>query len=326
MNIEELDKLVDIPQFADTVPKKEFLKTLPKLATLQINVGMLCNLECKHCHVSAGPTRKEIMSREVLEACLEVFKKFGFKYIDITGGAPEMNPDFEWFVKESAKIAEKVIVRTNLVILLSEKYKHLMQVYKDNKINVVCSIPFYTKKNTDNQRGDGVFEKSMIVLKQLNELGYGTDPELVLDVVYNPNGAFLPPAQSAMEGIYKERLYTQFGVVFNNLYTITNNPIGRFGDFLNNNGILEEYMYTLYGAFNPGTVENMMCRDQISVSWDGSLYDCDFNQAVDIKMNGVNNIFDLAKGNLDIREIKTGKHCYGCTAGAGSSCGGATAE
>lgn len=326
MKIEELENLVDVPKFQDMVDDKELLKTFPKLSVLQINVGRLCNLECKHCHVSAGPNRKEIMSREVLESCLGAFKRHGFDTIDITGGAPEMNPEFEWFLKESAKIAKKVIVRTNLVILLSDRYKHLIDLYKENKVNIVCSIPFYTKKNTDNQRGDGVFEKSIEVLRQLNKLGYGINPELVLDIVYNPNGAFLPPLQSSMEGLYKERLYTQYGVVFNNLYTITNNPIGRFGDFLNKNGILEKYMGTLYSAFNPATVENMMCRNQISVSWDGSLYDCDFNQAVDMKMEGTNNIFELANGDLNVRTVKTGKHCYGCTAGAGSSCGGATAE
>ncbi len=326
MKIDELEKMIDIPSFDDMVDDKSHLRTLPRLSVLQINVGRLCNLECKHCHVSAGPMRKEIMSKEVLESCLKVFKKHGFDTIDITGGAPEMNPNFEWFLKECSKLADRVIVRSNLVILLSDKYKHLIDVYKENKVNIVCSIPFYTKRNTDNQRGDGVFEKSIEVLRLLNGVGYGIDPELSLDIVYNPNGAFLPPSQDSMQSLYKEKLYSQFGVVFNNLYTITNNPIGRFGDFLHENGLLDEYMSVLFGSFNQKTVENMMCRNQISVSWDGSLYDCDFNQAVDMKIEGSISIFDLENGELNTRRIVTGKHCYGCTAGAGSSCGGATSE
>ncbi len=326
MKVDELNKKASIPDFDSMVENERFLHTYDSLTTLQVNVGKLCNLECKHCHVEAGPMRTEIMSKDVLEACLEVFKKYGFKVMDITGGAPEMNPDFEWFLEESSKIAEKVIVRTNLVVLLSSKYEHLIDKYVENKVNIVCSIPFYSKKNTDAQRGDGVFMKSMEVLKILNSKGYGKNDDLILDVVYNPNGAFLPPTQEAMQALYKERLYDDFGVVFNNLYTITNNPVGRFGDFLDSHKILDQYMHTLYYAFNPATVEGIMCRDQISVGWDGSLYDCDFNQAVDLKMEGINNIFDLAKGELDVRRIKTGKHCFGCTAGSGSSCGGATAE
>ena len=326
MDIRELNSKVDIQDFDKSVTNKEWLSTHEKLSVMQVNVGRLCNLMCKHCHVSAGPDRKEIMSREVLEACLEAFKKHGFKTMDITGGAPEMNPDFEWFVEESAKIADKVIVRTNLVILLAPSYSHLPEFYKKHKVNVVCSVPFYTKKNADIQRGEGVFDKSIKVLKILNDLGYGRDKDLILDIVYNPGGAFLPPSQTSMTALYRERLYSNFGIVFNNLYTITNNPVGRFGDFLESSGNLQDYMNTLFGAFNPAAVENMMCRDQVSVSWDGYIYDCDFNQAVDMKVDGENTIFDLAKGDLKVRKIATGKHCYGCTAGAGSSCGGATAE
>lgn len=324
MNIEELSKRVDIPEFEESVENKEFLKTVKNPSTLQVNVGRLCNLKCKHCHVEAGPDRKEIMSKEALQACLDVFKKYGFKTMDITGGAPEMNPYIEWFIEESAKIAEKVIVRTNLVILLTEKYKHMPELFRDNKVTVVCSLPFYTKKTADIQRGDGVFDKSIEALKVLNQLGYGMNPELELDIVFNPAGAFLPPSQEEMTKLYRERLYSQHGIVFNNLFTITNNPLGRFSDFLDKTGNLEEYMYKLYYSFNPATVENMMCRDQVSVSWDGGLYDCDFNQAAGIKVEGIDNIFDLRDGNLDVRKIKTGKHCYACTAGAGSSCGGAT--
>lgn len=324
MHIEELSKRVDIPEFNDSVQNKEYLKTREKPSTLQVNVGRLCNLRCKHCHVEAGPDRNEIMNRETMQACLDIFKKYGFKTMDITGGAPEMNPDIIWFIEESAKIAEKVIVRSNLVILLTEKYRHMSEVFKENKVTVVCSLPFYTKKNADIQRGNGVFDKSIKALKILNSLGYGTNPELELDIVFNPAGAYLPPNQQDMTKLYKERLYSKFGIVFNNLFTITNNPLGRFSDFLDESGNLEEYMNTLYFSFNPDTVENMMCRDQVSVSWDGGLYDCDFNQAAGIKAEGINNIFDLKKQDLKVRNIKTGKHCYACTAGAGSSCGGAT--
>lgn len=324
MNIEELSKRVDIPEFNDSVENKDFLKTVESPSTLQVNVGRMCNLRCKHCHIEAGPDRKEIMDKNTMQACLDAFKKYEFKTMDITGGAPEMNPDIVWFIEESAKIAEKVIVRTNLVILLTEKYKNMPEVFKNNKVTVVCSLPFYTKKNADIQRGDGVFDKSIEALKMLNSIGYGTNPELELDIVFNPAGAFLPPSQEDMTKLYKERLYSQFGIVFNNLFTITNNPLGRFSDFLDESGNLEEYMNTLYYSFNPATVENMMCRDQVSVSWDGGLYDCDFNQAAGIKAEGIDNIFDLRDKSLDIRTIKTGKHCYACTAGAGSSCGGAT--
>lgn len=324
MNIEEMNSKVNIPIFEDSVEDKDFLKTLENPSTLQVNVGKICNLRCKHCHVEAGPERKEEMSKEILQACLDVFKKYDFKTMDITGGAPEMNPNFEWFVKESSKLADKVIVRTNLVILTTQKYEHMAELYKDNKVDVVCSLPFYTKKNADIQRGDGVFAKSIEALQMLNKLGYGKGLGLTLDLVFNPAGAYLPPDQDSMTKLYKERLYSDYQIVFDNLYTITNNPIGRFADFLEESGNLEDYLATLYYSFNPATVENMMCRDQVSVSWDGSLYDCDFNQAVDMKVEGIDNIFDLRDKSLDIRNIKTGKHCYACTAGAGSSCGGAT--
>lgn len=323
MNIEEMNSKVNIPMFEDSVEDKDFLKTLENPSTLQVNVGKICNLRCKHCHVEAGPERKEEISKEILQACLDVFKKYDFKTMDITGGAPEMNPNFEWFVKESSKLADKVIVRTNLVILTTQKYEHMAELYKDNKVDVVCSLPFYTKKNADIQRGDGVFAKSIEALQMLNKLGYGKGLGLTLDLVFNPAGAYLPPDQDSMTKLYKERLYSDYQIVFDNLYTITNNPIGRFADFLEESGNLEDYLATLYYSFNPATVENMMCRDQVSVSWGGSLYDCDFNQAVDMKVEGIDNIFDLRDKSLDIRNIKTGKHCYACTAGAGSSCGGA---
>lgn len=325
MNIEELGKCVNIPEFAETVDHKEWLKTLNKLGVLQVNLGRLCNLRCRHCHLEAGPERKEIMSMEVMQACLSAAKKYGFETIDITGGAPEMFPNFEFFVSESAKLAKHVIVRSNLVILLGEKYRHLPEFYKKHKVNIVCSLPFYTERNTDIQRGDRVFEKSLKVLKLLNEIGYGRDENLKLDIVYNPAGAFMPPCQEAMKKLYKERLGKEHGIVFNDLYTITNNPIGRFGDFLKESGNLESYLEALYLNYNEAAVENMMCRNQISVSWEGYIYDCDFNQAADIKAEGRLSIFDILNEEMKPRTIITGKHCYACTAGAGSSCGGTTA-
>lgn len=325
MNIEELESVKSVPCFKDSVTESEWLTTYKNLQVMQINVGRLCNLTCKHCHLNAGPDRKEVMSKEVFNACLQTFKKHKFSVIDITGGAPEMNPHFEWFIGEASKITDKLIIRTNLVILLTEKYKHLPEFYKTHKVNIVCSLPFYSGKNTDLQRGSGTFEKSVRVIQFLNELGYGSNPELILDIVYNPLGASLPPAQKSMETLYKDRLYSNYKIVFNNLYTITNNPIGRFGDFLKATDNLDTYLKTLYNSFNLNTVKNMMCRNQISVSWDGYIYDCDFNQAADIKAEGQVTIFDLADGELRMRNIKTGKHCYACTAGAGSSCGGTTA-
>ena len=244
--------------------------------------------------------------------------------IDITGGAPEMNPHFQWFLENACKICDHVIVRTNLVILLEEKYAPLMQVYKDNKVEVVCSLPYYRAKEMDKVRGDGTFEGAIQVLKMLNDLGYGKDPELVLNMVYNPAGAFFPPEQTAMEATYKEKLGKDFGICFNHLFTITNNPIGRFGEFLKRSGNLEGYMKKLHGAFNPGTLPSMMCRFQVSVGYDGALYDCDFNQAGELPVLTGETIFDMVGKPYRKRKICFDKHCYGCTAGQGSSCGGAT--
>lgn len=313
-----------ITNFEDKIENKEYLMTKENPTTLQVNVGKLCNIACTHCHVEAGPNRTEIMSKETLDHCLRVFKEFGFKTMDITGGAPEMNPNFRYFLNEAVNIAEKVIVRTNLVILLEEGYKDLPRLFADKKVEVVASLPCYTEDNTDKMRGKGVFDKSIEALKILNDYGYGKEDDLVLDLVYNPGGPFLPPCQEGLTEDYRKRLMDDHGIVFTNLFTITNNPIGRFGKGLESEGKLEGYMELLEDNFNPDTVENMMCRDQISVSWDGYIYDCDFNQMIDLKADVEKiNIKDL--DSVDIRKIKTGNHCYACTAGAGSSCGGATA-
>lgn len=294
-----------------------------ELDVLQVNVGRLCNLACKHCHVEAGPNRTEIMGREVMEACLNVCREQKVKTVDITGGAPEMNPDFEWFVDEICKICGHVIVRSNLVILTEQGYRHLPKFFADHKIEVVCSLPFYKAKEMDRVRGDGSFQAAIKALLELNELGYGKDADLVLNMVYNPAGAFFPPVQSAMEKEYKAKLFADYGIVFNQLFAITNNPTGRFYSFLERSGNLEGYMQKLYGAFNEETLGGLMCRFQISVGYDGTIYDCDFNQAADLPVSTGETIFDLVGKSYSARKICFGNHCYGCTAGQGSSCGGA---
>ena len=320
---EKFREMEDIPPFTDKFTDPEVAMTAG-MDVLQINVGRLCNLACKHCHVEAGPHRTEVMSRDVMEACLRAYKSQGFSTIDITGGAPEMNPDFRWLVEQATAICDHVIVRTNLVIMLEDGYTDLPEFYRDHKVEVFCSLPHYKAKTTDRQRGFNVFDRSIEVLRRLNDVGYGRDPELVLNMVYNPAGAFFPPDQTAMEKEYKAALESRYGIVFNNLFCITNNPIGRFGDFLVRSGNFEGYMSKLYTSFNPATLENMMCRYQVSVGYDGSLYDCDFNQAVDMKVSTEDTVFDIAEKPYELRRICFDKHCYACTAGAGSSCGGTT--
>lgn len=322
--IKNLRELTELPEFETMIEDEELEYTVDRLNVMQINVGRKCNLACKHCHVSAGPHRTEVMSREVMEAILRVCQEQNVETIDITGGAPEMNPYFEWLVEEACKICKHVIVRTNLVILLEEGYQHLPQFYAKHKVEVVCSLPYYKAKEMDKVRGDGSFEKAIAAVRILNELGYGKDPELVLNMVYNPAGAYFPPVQSAMEQEYKGRLYADYGIVFNQLFTITNNPTGRFGAFLKRSGNLERYMGNLYEAFNVATLPGMMCRYQLSVGYDGQLYDCDFNQAAELPIQSGESIFDIAGKPYKQRKICFDKHCYGCTAGAGSSCGGTT--
>ena len=319
-----LDALSTIPPFETKVSGTEFETTSDRLEVMQVNVGRKCNLACKHCHLEAGPNRTEEMSREVMEAVLTVCREQGVGTIDITGGAPEMNPNLAWFLEECCKCSQHVILRTNLVILTEEAYFGFADLYAKLGINVVCSLPYYRAKEMDRVRGNGSFEKAIEVIRKLNDLGYGRDPRLVLDMVYNPAGAYFPPDQGAMEALYKERLRRDFGIEFNHLFTITNNPIGRFGAFLERSGNLESYMQKLYGGFNPATLPGMMCRFQLSVGYDGRLYDCDFNQAADLPVEGEKTIFDLVGKPYAPRPIVFGKHCYACTAGAGSSCGGAT--
>ena len=311
---------LNIPKFFDQVEEKQYLLTEEFPEVMQINVGSLCNITCSHCHVDGGPTRKNNMVRETFEQIIEAFKVGRYKTMDITGGAPEMNPNFRWFLKEISKYAKTIIVRTNLIIFDVPAYRDIPELYRDLKVQVVASLPYYNEKVVAKQRGKGVFPKSIEVLRRLNELGYGKKEDLILNLVYNPNGAFLPPKQEALEKTYKKKLYDNFEIVFNNLFAITNNPIGRFSEFLHREDLYEGYMNKLYKAYNPATLPGLMCRNMISVGPDGSLYDCDFNYIEKLKISGeINHVSQLVNNHTGIRRIVTGMHCYGCTAGAGSS-------
>ena len=286
----------------------------------------MCNQVCEHCHVDAGPDRKEIMTLETMQQCLEALKKYpSLHTVDLTGGAPEMNPRFQWFVAEIRKLERQIIVRCNLTIILAnKKYHDLPEFYKANQIELVCSLPCYTQDTTDQQRGNHVFEKSIRALQMLNAIGYGKEGSgMILTLVYNPAGAFLPPSQSGLEKEYKVELRKRFGIVFNHLLTITNIPISRFLDHLLKTNSYHSYMQKLVKAYNPAAAANVMCRSTISVGWDGYLYDCDFNQMLEMKVAAPSR--HISRFNLDElnkRDILTGQHCFGCTAGAGSGCGG----
>ena len=294
---------------------------------LQINVGKMCNQTCSHCHVDAGPDRKEIMTRETMQLCLHALSKSNIKTVDLTGGAPEMNPDFRWFVEEIKKLGKHIIVRCNLTIIVANKsYYDLPNFFKKHAIELVSSLPYFAAAKTDAQRGEGVFEKSIRALKMLNDVGYGMpDSDLKLNLVYNPSGAFLPGDQNALQNDFKKQLGENYDVSFNELFAITNLPISRFLEYLMRTDNYVEYMDKLVSAYNPIAAENVMCRNTISVGWDGYLYDCDFNQMLELKVQGNNSkhIRDFNVQELDYREIVINQHCFGCTAGAGSSCGGA---
>jgi len=308
--------------FADRVAGTPYTQTSESLQTLQVNTGLKCNLECKHCHLHSGPDREELMSLATMRHCLRVALDNGIDRIDITGGAPELNPHTATFIEEACAAGLHVMLRSNLTLWEEPEFRHFPSFLADRRVEVIASLPYYTPNDTNRQRGDGVFEQVIRSITLLNSMGYGKNPELVLNLVYNPGGAFLPPAQKGLENEYKKRLHEQHGIVFNNLYTITNNPSGRFVSFLEKSGNLDRYMRRLESVFNAGTLQGMMCRNQLSVAWDGSLYDCDFNLALGLKANIAANIADIA-GALPIRAIRFADHCYGCTAGSGSSCGGA---
>ncbi len=297
-----------------------------KARILQINVGKLCNLTCTHCHVNAGPKRKEIMTRETVDRIVDWLAETDIATVDLTGGAPEMIPDFQYFVARIRGLGRRVIDRCNLTILLEPGYDGMAEFLAENEVEIVASMPCYTPENVNEQRGDGVFDASIEALQLLNSLGYGTDPKLPLSLVYNPNGDALPGPQDELEADYKRELKLHFGIVFNSLYTITNLPVSRFASWLRNNGKYESYLEVLVEAFNPATVEGLMCRDTINVDWEGGIYDCDFNQMLKLQLRQGGerlNLWDVTPEELEGRVIATGEHCFGCTAGAGSTCGGA---
>lgn len=293
---------------------------------LQVNVGKLCNQACKHCHVDAGPTRTEIMTRATAEAVIEALRRFRIPSLDITGGAPELNPSFRWLVFEARAMGARVMVRHNLTVIFEQNQQDLPEFFRDNAIEVVSSLPYFLEEQTDRQRGRGVFSKSIDALRRLNEIGYGREGSgLILNLVYNPVGAFLPPSQASIEADFKRELSNRYHIVFNRLYTITNMPINRFLDYLRRSGNEDHYTRKLIQAFNPNTLPGLMCRTLASVDWAGRLYDCDFNQMIELAVDhkAPQTIQDFDPTRLAGRRIVTGDHCYGCTAGAGSSCGGA---
>ena len=296
------------------------------IETLQINLGKLCNQTCNHCHVDAGPDRKEIMTMETLTHCLRVMEEANIPILDLTGGAPEMNPHFSWAVEKAFALKKRIIDRCNLTILTTPSFRWLYNFLAKHKVEIIASLPCYLEENTDKQRGAGTYQKSIEAIKQLNSLGYG-NPEsgLVLNLVFNPSGINLPPSQEKLEADYKSKLNALHGVRFNRLLTITNMPISRFLDNLHEENLLEPYMSKLANQMNPGTLANLMCRNTLSVGWDGTLFDCDFNQMLDLPLTNQipQNIANFDVRTLKERTIVTGKHCYGCTAGSGSSCQGA---
>ncbi|HEX8852675.1 MAG TPA: arsenosugar biosynthesis radical SAM (seleno)protein ArsS [Pyrinomonadaceae bacterium] len=296
--------------------------------TLQVNVGKLCNQACKHCHVDAGPKRTEVMTRETAEQVLAAVARFRVRTLDITGGAPELNPSFRYLVAEARRLSAHVIVRHNLTVQFEAQQDDLPEFFRRHEVEVVSSLPYFLEQQTDAQRGQGVFQKSLAALRRLNAHGYGRERSgLLLNLVYNPVGAFLPPAQEAIERDFKRELLTRYGITFNRLYTITNMPIRRFLDYLRRSGNEERYLRKLVEAFNPATVEGLMCRSLVSIDWTGRLYDCDFNQMLGLGVAPElpQTIAEFDPSLFHARRIMTGAHCFGCTAGAGSSCGGAVA-
>lgn len=327
----QLDLLSDvdaigIPSFESKLLQNEQFPLKPtQIDILQVNVGYMCNQVCKHCHVDAGPDRKEIMTRETMAQILDAIKLGNIKTVDLTGGAPEMNPDFRWFVEGITALGAHVMVRCNLTIIVAnKKYHDLPEFFKKHKVEVVSSLPYFSARRTDAQRGEGVFEKSIRALQMLNEVGYGREGTgLKLNLVYNPTGAFLPSSQMALETEFKKKLKNGWDVDFNSLYAITNIPISRFLEYLVASDNYEGYMEKLVNSFNPAAVDGVMCRNTLSVGWDGYLFDCDFNQMLDLKVQVKGtHISEFDAQALAERTISINQHCFGCTAGAGSSCGG----
>ncbi len=322
-----LSPALTIPAFETTLATHGVELVRQKPRVLQINTGKLCNLTCVHCHVNAGPKRKEIITRATIDRILDWLGQTEIEIVDLTGGTPEMIPDFRYFVKRLRAMGRRVMDRCNLTILNESGYEWVADFHVDHQVEIVASMPCYSPENVNAQRGEGVFDSSIHALQTLNAKGYGVDPTLKLDLVYNPNGANLPPEQSELETDYKRELNAHFGITFNQLYAITNIPIARFTSYLKRQGSYAEYMQLLLDNFNSGSVEGLMCRDTISVDWEGGIYDCDFNQQMGMHHGSgaqATKVWELNLPDWANLPILTGTHCYGCTAGQGSSCGGAT--
>jgi len=304
------------------------------LETLQVNVTLKCNQACQHCHVDSSPKRTEQMNKETINKCLEILANHSnIKNLDITGGAPELNPHFDYFVLEARKLGKHVMVRHNLTVTIdgdpttNESKMYLPKFYAENEVEVISSLPYYQEYFTDKQRGRGVFQKSIDSLRMLNEVGYGEESSnLIIDLVYNPVGSYLPASQQSLENDFKKELWEKYKLKFNRLYTITNMPIHRFKDWLVRTDGYEDYMDKLINAFNPAAAEGVMCRSLLSVSWEGKIFDCDFNQMLDLQTftHKPMTVFNFDYDELIDRNIIFDSHCFGCTAGAGSSCGGET--
>lgn len=321
--------------FGSTINKNNIEIKPTSVETLQLNITKLCNQACHHCHVNASPVRTEMMSKKTIDECLKILRDHeNIRILDITGGAPELHPDFEYLVTEAKKLNKHVMVRHNLTVIFDgdpktkESKRFLPEFFAKNNVEVISSLPYYQEYFTDRQRGKGAFHKSIEGIKLLNEQGYGKDGSgLILNFVYNPVGSFLPASQKDLEKDYKRELFHKFDIVFNNLFTITNIPINRFKLELERLETYDDYMEKLQNSFNPSATKGLMCRSLISVDYEGYLYDCDFNQMLDMKINSTTpiSINDFNLSELLQRKIQFASHCFGCTAGAGSSCTGATA-
>jgi radical SAM/Cys-rich protein len=310
-------------KFTDKVASTQFHPLhATEIRILQVNLGYRCNLSCKHCHVESGPERKEVMNRETMDYVLSASNKDSVKTLDITGGAPELNPHFTSFVQQARQNGNHVIVRSNLTIFFEKGMEYLPEFYRNNNVEIIASLPYYRQSTVDRIRGNGAFEKSIDALRNLNSLGYGNSSgEAVLNLVYNPQGAFLPASQESLEDEYKKELRRSYGITFNRLYTFTNMPVGRFKAFLVKTGNLDTYMRKLACSFNPQTLESVMCRHILNVGWDGKLYDCDFNQMIRLEIpdSYPGHIRDFDYSLLSKRKIAVDDHCFGCTAGQGST-------
>ncbi|HMB69471.1 MAG TPA: arsenosugar biosynthesis radical SAM (seleno)protein ArsS [bacterium] len=314
-----------LPRFEDKLNGQSPLRTT-SIDVFQINVGKLCNQTCRHCHVDAGPDRKEIMTRETAEECVAAIERSGVRTVDITGGAPELAPVFRYLVEEARRLDCHVLDRCNLTVLNLRSQADLVDFLAAHEVEVVASLPYFQARQTDAQRGDGVFESSIRALKKLNAAGYGSGNGLRLQLVYNPTGAFLPPRQAAIEADFKRELSRRHDITIDGVYALTNLPISRFLEFLRTTGNYDAYLSKLVDAFNPAAADAVMCRTMVSVGWDGLLYDCDFNQMLDfpVEERAGRHVRDFDPESHVGRRIRTGRHCFGCTAGAGSSCGGET--